>query len=315
MVFKNDEMFLLGALAGRRQLLEGEKDFMQKLGSGHQGEEDFAEVFARICPDLDLLGNFQSQVFGQDLQIDGLTCLEERLYHFEIKHYDFDFTFRNGQAFFGKSSKPISNPFHQLKRSKALLEQLLRNYHEAVEVVSVVVFINDACQVDVDETCDSLCLSRAGLGEFLHKISFGNPNKALENWLKLQHHPLKNLHYTYEKLDMTLPLKPGLLCAECGCEMEESSFFQLQCGVCGQKTFKKDMLERLVKEYALLFPWKTLYSTQIANFYGNLINPKSFYNELARSYRKNSSKKRSGFENPYATEYQLACLSKRLKEN
>lgn len=180
---KADEIFLLESLTRRRPLLQDEQDFYQKLLSGYQGEKAFENLFQKACPHLNLLLDFQVQVYSQDLQIDALACVDEYLYHFEIKNYDFDFTYRQGQAFFGRSQKAIENPFRQLKRSQALLKQLLQKYGKPIKVVSLVVFINENCRVDVDETCDSLCFSRREAVEFLGKLAHSTTNLALANWL------------------------------------------------------------------------------------------------------------------------------------
>lgn len=309
---KTDDLFLINALARRRPLLPDEQDFYQKLIMGKQGEEAFANLFHEICPGLDLILDFQMQVYGQDLQIDALVCTEKKLYHFEIKNYDFDFTFRKGKAYIGKSRKEIANPFRQLKRSQDLLQQLLKNYPEGIELVSLVIFINENSQVTVDETCDSICLSRQDTINFFRKLFYGSQaNPALQNWLTLQDRPLNSLYYTYEKLEMTRPVKSGLLCPKCGSKMHEADRLFLACDSCEKLLKKKEVKKDLIKEYALLFPWQTLYSTKIAAFYNSVLTKGFVYKALLETCEKASSKRRSGFLNPYSLDYDLADLIRR----
>src|SRR5699024_1757534 len=79
--------------------------------------------------------------------MDCLVMQDDMLYLFEVKNYEGDFLYEDGQWFVVHNKKEISDPLAQLQRSEILLKQTLHRLNLNIPVRGYLVFVHPNFQL------------------------------------------------------------------------------------------------------------------------------------------------------------------------
>ncbi|SDJ36633.1 Nuclease-related domain-containing protein [Salimicrobium halophilum] len=130
---------VLEALEKRKSLTTYEADTKRRLLKGWQGEKLFDSMTENIPGHQFILNDVRLNHRGTTFQIDTLLIRATEIHMYEVKYYDGDYFYENGD-FKLSSGSPILNPLHQLERAKTLLTQFLEYHNFSLSVHAYLVF-------------------------------------------------------------------------------------------------------------------------------------------------------------------------------
>ncbi|MBD8067581.1 nuclease-related domain-containing protein [Bacillus sp. PS06] len=252
---ESNELIILRFLNKRMPFsVDNHKHFFN-LEKGFNGEIQFDHMIKKLQSNSFILNDLQLESNKTRFQIDSLIIQQESIYLFEVKNYEGDFLF-DSEAITTLSGKEYRNPQDQLKRSTALLRQLLQEYGSNLTIKSYVIFINPG--FTLYQANDNLpFIFPTQLKRFLNKLEM-QPSR-----LNIQHKQLaKKLissHIT-EAPYSQLPtyefnhLKLGLTCNNCYSFSISVFDRQIVCNDCETNEAVELAVLRSVSEFKLLFP-------------------------------------------------------------
>jgi DNA-directed RNA polymerase subunit RPC12/RpoP len=239
------------------ELPSKDKKRLLYLEKGYQGEDIFDQLTVKLPNDLYILNDLYLEQNESFFQIDTLIISQHTFYPFEIKNYEGDYRYEL-KNFYPKSSKnEISNPLHQLNRSKLLLRPLLNSLGFYLPIEGDVAFVNP-----------NFTLYQAPLNEpIIHPTQLNSlmkklneiPSKLTDRH-KILADQLISLHQTDCPFTRIPPfryqqLQKGHICVKCHSLISSiDERLKIVCEKCGHAELIESAVLRSVEELVLLFP-------------------------------------------------------------
>jgi hypothetical protein len=257
-----------------------------KLEKGYQGEVMFDKLTALLDNDLLIINDLCLEFNNSSFQIDTLIIAQDTLYPFEVKNYDGDFVYE-ADNFLKLPKKDILNPLDQLKRSKTLLQQLLRSYGFHFQLEGHVVFVNPEFALFQAPVNVPIILPNQ-LNRFIKKLNqtpskLNSRHKKLGETLISLHQPLsrhtKLPSYKYERTNK------GVICPTDYSFMIYDGNKKVSCGMCGCEESADSAILRGVEEIRLLFPDKKITTNHVFEWGGMIGSKKMIGRILKQNYQ------------------------------
>ncbi|MGJ7920977.1 nuclease-related domain-containing protein [Neobacillus sp. LXY-4] len=253
---ESKELKVLTLLNKRMDLEASVKQHYRNLRKGYEGEVQFDSLTASLDSKFYILNDLLLEVNNTLFQIDSLFITQDSLIVFEIKNFEGDYIYQDGNFKILTSKKDITNPLHQLNRCKTLLRQLLQKHGFHFPIDGHVVFINSnffLYQAPLNEPI----LFNPQLNGFLKNLS-AKPSKLNNMHRKLADLLLKE-HITDPPFTLVPPyeyghFKKGVTSACCDSFLVTADGRKMVCDVCGHVEGIESAVVRGVEEIMLLFP-------------------------------------------------------------
>jgi hypothetical protein len=258
------ELKILRILNTRMDLPEDKQKYYLNLEKGFEGEVQFDLLTEKLKSDCLILNDLLLEISNTKFQIDTTIISQETIYLFDVKNFEGDFCLEP-DSFHLFSGKEIKNPLDQLKRSKSLLRQLIRNLGYNLPIDAYIVFINP--EFTLYQTPKNLPLIfSTQLNRFLKKLDM-KPSRLNNSHRKLADQ-LVSLHITESPYARLLTyeydqLKKGITCKGCSSFSMSVRGFKVVCNECGCKELVTSAVMRSVEEFKLLFPNRKISTNEI----------------------------------------------------
>lgn len=227
------------------------------LQKGYEGEVKFDELFvaAGLAEKFLILRDLFLDHGGNKFQIDTLIITQKCLVVCEVKYYQGNYYFEDGEFRNSISKQKIKNPLHQLSRCITLLTQLLQKYGLLLKIDGNVIFNHpEFFLYDAPQNQPIVYLPQ--LKKFLDKLSalpadLNDAHRRIAQVLLERHIALPinlSFSYSYEGLPK------GPFCCRCSSTLVSSSSRTIVCNGCGYEEGLETAVMRGVGELRLLFP-------------------------------------------------------------
>lgn len=256
---KPQELLILELLNQRMKLGKSDLQHYLSLRKGYEGEIYFDSFTEKLSCDCLILNDLLLEVNSTVFQIDSLIIMQGKIHFFEVKTFSGDYYFEAGQLF-KRPKFEVTNPLHQMSRSKSLLRQLLLNLGYHLEIHASVVFTSDdfyLYQAPLDKPIifpnqiqrhiDTLNSITTKLTEKYKKLA----DQLLA--LNITDSPFKQIPvYSYEQL------QKGIICSKCQSFQLHVGRYYCVCSSCGNRETVVDTVLRSIRDLQYLFPEKTI---------------------------------------------------------
>ena len=294
------------ALAARVQLSPDDLYKLDRLRRGYEGECLLDQSLSRYGdPDWLVLPNQHLQL-GQHMEYDLLLLTPYALINFEVKHYEFDYQYRQGAAYSG--NKLLE---HDLFLKARLADRALRAYlktgprHLArLPVKTVVAFTNPDRRPQIDASAQLDVLYSYQIRDFILNISQQWAYQeislsALKTWL-LSREVTATHHLKIHWQERYPSLRAGIYCPSCLTYYRPNSAHKLHCTHCNYYESKLAACRRLIDELSLLYCHQDLTPKLVISYAERRLSSSLVYRELRRlAPRSNRSAGKLLYPNPY----------------
>lgn len=253
---ESGEMKILKLLNTRMDLDQTSKQRYFNLTKGFEGEVMFDTLTAYLDTKFYILNDLQLISNDSDFQIDSLFITQNTIIPFEIKNFEGNYYFEKDNFYHYLTKEQITNPLHQLNRSKNLLHHLLQKNGFHFPIEGYLNFINPyffLYQAPFNEKIIFPTQQQSLLKILASKPArLDEQHRRVANFLIQAHKPLSPYNklppYSYDKL------RKGGTCKNC-----QSFFITVEgriviCNTCGAIETLEDVVKRNVDELILLFP-------------------------------------------------------------
>ena len=253
---RSKELRVLSSLNVRMELFLKDKQRLAYLEKGYKGEVFFDQLTSELKNDLYILNDLGLEQNKTFFQIDTLIISQHTIYPYEVKNYEGDYRYESGNFYPKLSKNEISNPLHQLKRSKLLLRPLLKDLGFHLPIEGDVTFVNP-----------NFTLYQAPLKEpIIHPTQLNSLMKRLNeipskltNRHKTLADQLTSLHQIDNPFTRYPPysfghLKKGVICGNCHLLIiPGEGKMMIICGTCGHMETVDFAVLRCVEELIHFF--------------------------------------------------------------
>lgn len=265
MRYKSRRQKQLEILSYRYDLVEEELGELANLKGGYEGEVEFDRILEEEFNDVDFIhikdycfkigrNNLSStkseNSIDKEVQIDNIIIAGERIITFEIKNYNFDLKYGDGQWTY-MNGKKFSDPLNQIRTQKNHLQKLIEELGSTLKVFSTIVFINP-CQTIYNLPEHSEIIVRSNLLKKLKKVVWENRFDYSGLVEQLEKSRLPESQYQGEVGVLFEALKPGVFCEECGSRLIRVNLRFFECSKCNINWTALMMLNRLIYELKTL---------------------------------------------------------------
>lgn len=275
----------LEILSYRYDLPEAESVELESLKRGHEGELEFDRLLDDEFNDVDFIHikdycfkvgrvNFSStksdNSIDREIQIDNIIIAGDRIITFEIKNYNFDLKYGDGQWTYLNGRK-FSDPLIQITRQKNDLQELIEELGFSIKIFSTIVFINP------DQTIYNLpehpeIIVRSNLLKKLKKVLWENRHDYSVLRERLEARRLPESQYQGDVGVLFEELKTGVFCEECGGRLEKKSNYNYFCQTCNRVLPILSVMKQMIYEMKILNNnWK-ITAALLHNFSGKSIS-------------------------------------------
>jgi hypothetical protein len=254
---ESDLLKIMRILNTRMNLTEEEVKQYLYLKKGYEGELAFDQLTAtHLNNEIYLLNDIMLEINHSKFQIDSSLIIQDSIIPCEVKNYEGNYFYRDGEFFICSAQQPITNPLHQVKRSETLLQQYLKKNGFHFRVLPYLVFINPKFFLYQAPQNDSIVFPPQ-LSSFMKKLNSKPSNlngmqRKLADKLIADHiieSPYPKLPpYNYHSL------QKGLTCAICDSLFITCDERKAKCNKCGFEEEVELAVVRRVEEFKLLFP-------------------------------------------------------------
>lgn len=254
---ESEDLIAMRILNARMDLHEKDRLRLYKLAKGYEGEGMFDSFIEKLQCQNYTLNDLSLESGGSLFQLDSTMLTGEPLYLFEVKNYEGDYFFADGQFYKASNKeKVILNPVSQLERSEVLLRQLLQNLGYKIPIESYVVFINPEFQL-YQAPLNKPIIYPNQLNRFMKMVN-SRPSKLSGYHRKLADQ-LVSLHQPAFHREKLPPyefggLKKGLISACCHSLNTTVVGRRLICDICGHTELLDQAILWSVREIQLLYP-------------------------------------------------------------
>lgn len=274
-----------------------QKKYYFKLKKGFEGETRFDLLTAKLQKECLILNDLLLKVNNSSFQIDSTIIFQGTIYLFEVKNYEGQFCFKNNR-FYLINGEEINDPLDQLKRSKLLFSQLLKQLGIHFSIEAYVVFINP--EFTLYQFPPNLpVILPTQLKRFFDELNMQpskltNAHRTLAEKLVSLHTPSSpSIHlpaYSFEQL------KKGLTCKTCGSFIISVDGKKMVCGSCGFEEGVESAILRGVEEVQLLFPNRKITTNDIHEWCQAVDSKKTVRRILSSHFKVKGHGKFSYFE-------------------
>lgn len=296
---ESDEIKIWRSLSTRMNLTDDEQKNFLYLEKGFAGEVQFDLYTEKIQSKPLILNDLLLKSNNSNLQIDSTLMFPKTIYLFEVKNFEGDHIYENGNFYtLNGKGKEIKNPLDQLKRIKFLFRQLLQNLGYRYNVEGYVVFINPEFNL-YQSPKDEPIIYLSQLPRFMKKLNklpcqLTKQDQALANKLVALHQtesPYTRIRpYKYEEL------KKGPTCKTCNSSSLSVCGKKLVCDDCGCEELVESAILRGVGELRLLFPDMKITTNIIFEWCGSAGSKKMIGRILKENLQKMGNKKYTYYE-------------------
>lgn len=272
----------LNYLDKRTKLIDGDKKYLINLEKGFEGEECFdVLVKTHLHGEALVLNDLLIENKGTTFQIDALIITFDTIYLYEIKNYKGDFQMISGQLSY-TGGQEVTNPLIQLKRTKELLRQLLKEWGSSFRIEANVVFINNSFTLYNASLEDPIIFSTQ-INE--HLIELNATSKGLTKHHSHLADKLVDRHKNDSIFQKKLPLynseefKTGVSCP-CGSFDLIITQRSCYCKTCYKQMSIEELIVESVNEFKFLFPDQKITTSMIDEWCGNAVNYRKIRNIL-----------------------------------
>lgn len=276
-------------LEKRTQLRQDSRKQLINLEKGILGEEFFGSLVKKylnsdvlVLHDLLLIHN------GSTFQIDSLLISSTKVFLYEIKNYQGNYTNEQGH-FMTASGKEINNPSTQLKRTETLLRKLLLDLDFDFDVEGYTVFTNPSFYLYQAVKTDPFIFSPQFENHFREVNNQSKTLKKVHYYLSDKLIQIQREEAPYQK---QLPeynyseFRKGLSCIKCSCLATVHTQRTVHCLEYGHRNDLSDTIVKNIDQFVFLFPDKRLTSSMLSDWMGHTINKKRLARILNKEYAR-----------------------------
>lgn len=140
------------------------------LSRGFQGERTVYEWFKKYSKQNLFIVKDYWFYHGKNMQIDLLAIINNHWIVVEVKNYYGHFEYRNNECYL--NGKLMSdNYFHQLDHRTQRLRHIANELNPSIEVESVMVFIDEHCDVNIQSTPSTKVIQRHQLKLYIESLA------------------------------------------------------------------------------------------------------------------------------------------------
>ncbi|WP_251636879.1 nuclease-related domain-containing protein [Sporosarcina sp. NCCP-2716] len=280
-------------LDSRMAIPEAESRRFQNLKKGIEGEKRFDSLTETIQNGVLLLRDLCLEYQHSIFQIDTLMISEKKIYLFEVKNYEGEYVFENGEFRVLASGQEILNPLHQLNRSVTLLRSLLNSLGFQIPIQGYLAFVNDQFTL-YQAPAEGLILLPSQLKRFMAHIDrtpsiLDSRHGKIAERLRERHlpNPPNERLPKYEYIQ----LRKGILCRDCRSFMERKGAQLVTCATCETAESAEHSVLRSVGEFVRLFPDKRITTGLIQDWCRIIDSRKSIRRVLSRHYKASGGRR------------------------
>ena len=263
---------VLRILNKRMNLTEDDQRYYLNQEKGFEGEVQFDVLTEKLLNECHILNDLQLESNKSSFQLDSSLIFQDTYSLFDVKNFEGEYVY-GAEYFKTPSGRDIQNPLDQLKRSKLLLNNLLKSLGSKLTVEAYVIFINP--QFTLFQTPPDLpFILPTQLDRFMKKLD-QKPSRLNQSHKNLAD-KLISLHqveppkiqlpaYTYESV------KKGMTCCKCDSFPVTIVGKKLICDICGCEEMVTVAVMRTVEEFKLLFPEQKI-TTNIIHDWCGVVN-------------------------------------------
>ncbi|WP_026576567.1 nuclease-related domain-containing protein [Bacillus sp. UNC438CL73TsuS30] len=272
---ESDDLKRFKILNGRMELTADEKRYLSSLIKGFEGEVKFDLLTEKLNSKPLILNDLLLEVGNTKFQIDSSLIFQETLHFFEVKNHEGDYIY-DPENFRSVSGNTIQNPLDQLKRSKVLLRQLLKNLGYNLPIEGHVVFINPEFLL-YNAPPELPFIFSPQINRFMKKLD--TKSSKINQWHMKIASQLAAMHL--DKLSLiklpsyqNAPLIMGPICKVCNSFFMSPQGHRLLCNDCGCSETAEIAVLRYVEELKLLFPLRKITTNELFYWCGGVISKK-----------------------------------------
>ena len=297
---ESDELKIMRALNTRSNLSPKEKKYYFKLENGFQGELMFDVLTEKLQSDMLVINDLCLEINDTIFQIDTLIIAQNTIYPFEVKNCSGDYVY-DSEGFHKISGPDITNPLHQINRSKLLLRQLLQSQGYNIPIEPTVVFINPEFtlyQAPLNQPIIYPTQINGFMKEFDRTPSkLNDRHKRIADQL-ISMHSNKSPYITRLPTYKFAQMKKGIVCPKPKCDsyMVSGGDKTVICEKCGYVETDESALLRCVAEIELLFPEMKITTGLVFEWCGGIKSTKFIRRVLIQNYTAKGGRKFCYFE-------------------
>jgi hypothetical protein len=291
-------LMILRTLNTRMVLAIEEQKYYLNLKKGFEGEVKFDLLTETLQSDCLILNDLLLEINHTTFQIDTLIIFQDRVYLFEVKNFEGDYSY-DADNFKTNFGNKYQNPLDQLKRSKNMLHQLLQKYEYTTSIDASVIFINQDFTL-YHAPLELPFIFPSQINRILKKLNI-MPSR-LSNLHKNLAEKLVSLHQSEAPANNRLPpyeyeqLRKGITCKECSSFSMTVHRKKVACNDCGCEEVLALAVIRCVKEFKLLFPNRKITTNEIYEWCKVIESKKRISRILESNFKKIGVRKWTFFE-------------------
>lgn len=286
---ESKELMMLRSLNTRMELAAEDQKYYLNLKKGYEGEVMFDHKTAHLDGKFYILNDLLLKNDHTTFQIDSLFITQRLLIPFEVKNFDGDYYYENGDFHLYSTRKKIKNPLHQLDRGETQLRDLLQKQGFHIPVSGYLIFINPEFTL-YQSPFNKKIIYPTQLIRLLNELS------SLPSKLNGQHRQIADFLLQSHMTDSPFSQVPsygfeqqrkGLTCSVCQSfdVKVEASTNKIVCVDCGFEEKIDLAIVRKAEELKLLFPNKKITTNLVYEWCGEFESKKVIRRVLKDNYK------------------------------
>lgn len=292
---KSHELIQLEICERRGIILDNEaKKRLYSLSKGFEGERLVYEWFEEIIDsNTQLISDYWFH-HGKNMQVDLLVIINNKWLVVEVKNYFGKFEYKNNECYLNGKLMG-DNHFTQLFHRTRRIQHIAAKLHTDIEVNSVMVFIGEHCEVDIESEIAIKVVLRNQLKYFINSIvnesRYERPHCSKKevtevlNKYKVQS-PYQPLLFSENKVNREM--RKGITCARCQSYNTYATQKNIKCKVCSHVEQKRSTVLRTALELQYLYYYnpEKITSQKIYDVCGGVISRGFIYKTLGTNYKR-----------------------------
>lgn len=235
------------------------------LKKGYEGEKKFDSLIVDLNSKFLILNDLLLENSNTAFQIDTLLITQDTLIPCEVKNYEGNYYYQDGNFYTCTTKKEITNPLHQLNRTETLLRHFLQKHGFNLSVKGYLTFVNPEFFL-YNAPQNEKMIFPPQLNQFVKNLNM-KPSK-LNGWHQKLADQLIKAHIS-ESPYTRLPayhydqLQKGITCVACQSFLLIVDERRVVCDQCGHWEHTQEAIIRSVEEFKLLFPDKKVTTNEV----------------------------------------------------
>lgn len=290
---KSAELKIMEMLHTRMDLSPEDKKNYLNLAKGLEGEMHFDSFTEKLQCECLVLNDLLLASNNTTFQIDALIIVSDTIYLYEIKNFEGDYYYKDGDFYSIRHFK-VLNPLHQLNRKESLLLPLLRKHGYHLPLDGKVVFINENFTL-YQSPMNQPIIYPTQIRKYFSNLN--NIHSKLHKRHKLLAEKLVSLHITNPSVKPNIPpydytqLRKGISCGHCKSLSVLVDGRKCFCPKCKHEETVASGVVRSAREFQTLFPEKKM-TTKIIHDWCQVVDSKKRVKYILDKHFKAVGKKR-----------------------